>query len=222
MKNNTFTALFIASFVLLIASANSASAQAFRKGAFVFNVSEGWTGGTFQTSTGEGSKVIATGHESGDRDPFCIEYGIGKHWGIGLSSGTDFYYVDPEKYYGFGASLGKVKVGTQDFTLDFGYHFMTTAKTDFAVVASLGGSSASMKGTDEDISYQYMAHGNIARLALHSRLYFGHHFGFLAMASVFAMGNATKGVTDNNVGNGYTTTVCGGAFEFGLCYRIKK
>jgi hypothetical protein len=222
MKNNTITILSVVTLVLLIATVKPSNAQAFRKGFFVFNVSEGWTGGTYQTSTGEGSKVIAIGHEGGDRDPFCVEYGISKHFGIGLSSGADIYNVDPEKYYGFGASLTRAKVTTADFTLDFGYHFMTTAKTDFAVVASFGGSSASMKGSDGDINYQYTAHGNVARLALHSRLYFSNHFGFLAMASIFAMGNATKGVTDNNVGNGYTTTVCGTALEFGLCYRIKK
>jgi hypothetical protein len=221
MKKITIS-LFV-SCLLLLSAINPASAQAFRKGAFILNVSEGWTSGTLQTiSPGETPKTIAIGHEGGTRDPFCLEYGISRHWGIGLSSGTDFYYIDPIKYYGFGASLNNAKVYTTDFTLDFGYHFMVTAKTDFSVVASFGGSSASMKGTDGDISYQYTAHGNVSRLALHARLYFGNHFGFLAMASIFAMSNSTKDVTNNTVGNGYTTTVCGTALEFGLCYRIKK
>ncbi|HTB07494.1 MAG TPA: hypothetical protein VK806_11130 [Bacteroidia bacterium] len=223
MKKNTLTISVFAVCVLCISSINTLSAQAFRKGAFIINLSEGWTGGTYQTtSIGEGQKNIVIGHEDGNRDPIAIEYGISKHIGIGLSSGTDFYFIDPMKYYQFSANTNTVKATTTDFTLDGYYHFMTTAKTDFSVVASFGSSSVGMQGSYSDESYQYMSKGNIARLGVHARFYVGGHIGFLVMASIFSMTNSTNGVNGNSVGSGYTTTISGSAFEMGLCFRFKK
>jgi len=223
MKNNKITFSLIASLVLLFTAINPAYSQAYHKGVFIINLSEGSTGGTYSTySNGEHTNPIGYGHEGGTRDPIALEYGISKHFGIGLSSGTDFYYVNAQKYYGFGLPTDQVKATTSEFTIDGSYHFIVTPHMDFAAVLSLGGSSVFFSGGSGDQSYKYTSKGGIERLGLHGRFYIGNHFGFLVMASMFSMTNSTNGINNNTVGNGITTKICGSALEFGFCYRIRK
>jgi hypothetical protein len=212
-------AVFFSAFVF------SAHGQAFHKGSFVVNLSEGSTHADYSTTNtnysrhheGEGE-----GHIIGERDPICFEYGITNRWGIGLSSGADFFNVNPSSYYGFQTSSGTIKTGTTELTLDASYHFFVTPRLDLSLVGSFGGSSVSFRGSEKDVWYQYRATGNIFRLGLNGRYYFCKHLGVLAIASTYYNSCSTQGISGNTAGSGFTTTIKGRALEFGLCYRFGR
>ncbi|HXP51747.1 MAG TPA: hypothetical protein VN922_17455 [Bacteroidia bacterium] len=230
----------IATLALSIAGlSNSAKAQStsFSKGSFLISVTEGssWANYSTQTygaATGEGS-----GHIIGCRDPLTLEYGISNHFGIGITSGTDFYYINPNQYYGFETSNGQIKAFTKEFTVDLNYHFFVTRHFDLSGVVSYGGSTVSFSGNNgfytntdtyrsNDImangssNYNYNTKGGIFRAGFHGRAYIGR-FGFVAMITAFTE-TGTPQMPKNAPGIHYATTVSGLAKEFGFCFRIGK
>jgi|SRR6185312_12715283 len=205
-----------------ILTTSTTKAQAFRKGAFIINISEGSTNAIYGTKggPGEGSQT----HIIGTRDPLTLEYGLCKHFGIGFSSGTDFYFINPNQFYNYSLpSNGTVKAMTSEFTIDGSYHFFTTQRTDFSAVLSYGPSGVMIRGNDGDINYSYNSVGSIVRFGLHGRIYIGNHFGFLAMLSAFSQGaSTTEAKSASTFGKGYTTSIHGTALEFGFCWKFKK
>ncbi|MGP8215264.1 MAG: hypothetical protein ACLQQ4_06855 [Bacteroidia bacterium] len=220
MKKFTITASLICTITGLTFQSN-AQPLAFHQGSFQINVTEGNTFSTYSTQnyvTGAGE---GQGHFAGCRDPFQLEYGLTNHLGIGLSSGTDYYYLNPDQFYGFSVSNNQIKATTTEFTLDCSYHFFETPKTDIAGVFSLGSSTASFKGNDGDYNYNYNSSGGILRIGLHGRFFILGHFGIVAMVSAFTETDNPQ-VPKDETGTYYSTTVRGIAKEFGICYRFKK
>lgn len=218
-QNNIINGIIALSFVTV--SAISAYGQAFHKGSFLVNLSEGKSYATYTTNdvvTGKGE----SSYMEGDRDPIALEYGLSSHWGIGISVGEDFYYLNPASFYSFGTEADKVKSTSSELTIDCSYHFSVTPNTDLSLVASLGTSSVSMKGNISDYSYQYTANGGIIRLGVHARFFVFKHFGLLAMVSTYSLTDNTHGVKGNTVSNGYSTAINGITIEGGVCYRFKK
>jgi len=212
--------IFVLSWMLLALFFNfSASAQsdAFHKGALLVSATEGQTWANYATGNEtDGSH----GFINGVRDPLSLEYGLSKRWGIGLTSGADLYMVDPSRFYAFNFPGGKVKATTSEITVDGHYHLFVTRKADISLLTSIGGFSVSTKGSLGDYSYKYSAGGNIIRIGSSARYYFLKRLGALATFSTFASQASTKGVKDNTVANNYTTSICGFALEFGLCFRF--
>jgi len=221
MKHNNMLTGFL-SITLIAVFAMSAKGQAFRKGSFDINLSEGSSYSTYTTNDVISGNKISSEHFTGCRDPLSIEYGISARWGIGLSSGLDLYTINPSSFYSCATSIHQVKSTSTDFTIDASYHIFITAKTDISLVGSFGGSSVSFKGTQSDYSYQYTANGGVLRLGVHARYYVLHHLGLLAMLSTFSTTNSPVGVKGNSGGPMYSTTIKGTSLEFGLCYRFKK
>ena len=232
MKNLYIT--IAVNIILLIFSNLSVNAQhiglmqsdAFQAGSLLVSVSEGHTASVFTTrnmtpnsespAKAERSEVI------GCRDPFFIEFGITNHWGIGLSSGTDIYELDPSKLYGFNRTDNKpITVSTSDFTFTSSYHFVSNKRLDLSVFIDVGGFNVKFKQKDEDSqAYQYTSNGNLMRIGGRVRYYFFHHFGVFGMVSSYAGHTSPKKVTDNTIAGNYTTNVSGCAVEAGLCYRF--
>ncbi|MFI5149292.1 MAG: hypothetical protein ACHQRM_06125 [Bacteroidia bacterium] len=226
--------------LFLIGVSADMKAQSFRKGSWVINVTEGSTNSMYTTnySAGEvtGTSGIssrpefsgnshnggATIHQDGCRDPFIIEYGISNRWGIGLTSGADLFTVDPNAMYGFTTYKNQVKVATNEFTLNGSYHLFVSRHWDLSVMGSVGPGGILIKGTDADRAYQYKAGGGVTRISGVARYYFRKRFGIVGMGSAYKCAFSTKGIADNTVGNGVSTSIHGFALEFGLCYRIWK
>ncbi|HWY98275.1 MAG TPA: hypothetical protein VNY36_04225 [Bacteroidia bacterium] len=210
----------IAGLICAFSGFGNAQDLAFHKGSFQINVTEGTTYGNYGTQY-VGGEAVGFGHIVGCRDPFQLEYGISNKWGIGISSGADYYYLNPTQFYGFNVSNNQIKAFTTEFTIDGSYHFLVTRKLDIAAVLSYGSSGVSFKGTDAgDNAYSYTSTGGMLRLGIHGRFYFGH-FGIVAMGSVFSESSSPV-VAKGEVGNHYSTSISGFAKEFGICYRFKK
>lgn len=211
----------IASLVCAFATFGNAQDLAFHKGSFQINVTEGTTYGNYGTQnygTGEG---VGFKYIVGCRDPFQLEYGVSNKIGIGISSGADYYYLNPTQFYGFNVSNNQIKAYTSEFTIDGSYHFFVTRKLDIAAVLSYGSSGVTFKGTDAgDNNYSYTSKGGMLRLGIHGRFYFGH-FGIVAMGSAFTE-SSNPVVAKGEAGNHYSTSISGFAKEFGICYRFKK
>jgi hypothetical protein len=219
-KSTLILSAFICSAGLL--ACRISNAQAFQKGSFVMSVTEGSTNAIY-TSNGPGPGEGGQIHIIGTRDPFELEYGLSRHIGIGLTSGTDFYFINPDQFYNFNTPSEQVKAITSELTLNGYYHFLVTRKIDLSAVLSLGASGVTIKGNESDISYNYNSSGNIIRVGLHGRFYICHHLGFVAMLSTFAQGATTAATHQaSNFGNNYSTAISGTAMEFGLCWRFKR
>ena len=217
MKKIYFTSAFV-----IAAFAFNAKAQslAFHKGSFIIGVSEGSTAADYGTNDGMHQ---AHHYIDGERDPLTLEYGISKHWGVGINIGGDIFKVNPTVFYGIDGLASDTKAITSEFTLDANYHFFVTKRTDLSLVGSFGTSSVSLKGDNLDQSYQYIATGGIVRLGLHAKYYFWKRLGVQAMYSIYsANNNSTKDVKGNTFGNNYSTTLKGRALEFGFVFRFGK
>lgn len=215
----------LCSLLFLAFAIGSGQAQAFHRGSFLVNLSEGWTQSDYSTHAmepGHPELKANQAHMEGVRDPLTIEYGLSNHWGIGSSWGTDFFYLNPSAFYGFHAPSDKVKATTSEYTINGNYHFYTSKRTDLVLVASLGTLSVSMKGTDGETPFQYNASGAIVRLGAHARYYFYRHFGVLGMLSLYTSSCSPAGVKGNSLQNSYSTGISGFAAEYGFCYRIGK
>lgn len=210
---------FIAS--LLMVCALTSGAQAFRKGSLLVSVTEGSTMADYRTTNNnDGANDVINQNTHGDRDPLFVEYGLTKHWGIGMAMGTDLFNVNPSKFYGFEVAGNNVKATMSEVAAECNYHFLVTRRLDMAAFTSVGISSVSFKGQEGDQDYNYNSSGPIARGGIKVHYYCIWRFGITAMASAFAANCATDGIKGNTVGQGYTTTIKGAAVEFGLCYRI--
>jgi hypothetical protein len=224
MENKYTGKMLLVSGILLLASFQM-NAQSFKRGSFVINLSEGSTTAKYSTTSGIHtleSENGSTGEIIGVRDPLTIEYGLSNRWGIGSTWGTDFYYLNPAAFYGFRVSGNKVKVSTDEYTINGSYHFFITKRIDLAAVTSFGTLSVAMKGSDNDFSYQYKASGAILRLGIHARYYVYKRIGVLAMLTTYTSSCNTQGIKGNTVGSGYKTGISGHALEFGLCYRVTR
>jgi hypothetical protein len=201
----------------------SANAQAFRKGSILLSLSEGYTNVNYRTSNNSATDAIKYSRaEDGDRDPITFEYGLTKHWGVGINLGGDVFHVNPTPAYGFTVPDNRVEAITSELTVDAHYHFFVTNKTDLSAFASVGFADVTIDGNSGDYAYRYNAGGGIVRAGAQARYYFFRRLGVLGMASIFSASCSTKDVTDNTVGKGYSTSLKGYAIEFGLCYRVRR
>jgi hypothetical protein len=219
MKKN-YKTIGIVSFLLLICISVSAQAQAFRRGSLLVSVSEGSTRSNYTTRNITTSETH-TRCTPGVRDPFVIEYGISRRWGLGLTSGNDIFKVRSSPY-GLRTSGDLVTSKTNEFTFDANYHVFTNKRLDLSVFLSMGMFSVNMKGTDGDNSYNYTANGNIIRVGTRARYYFWKRLGAIGMISSYAANSSPKNVRGNTFGNNYSTSLNGITVEMGLCYRILK
>ncbi len=223
MIKNYFGILFICT-VLLSGISLSLNAQAYRKGSLLVSVSEGSTFANYTTNDVSGSKPVLVNSRfmCGDRDPLIIEYGLSKRWGIGISTGTDIFRVNPSQFYGFSTSDNTVKVFTSEFTFDVNYHVFVNKRLDLSVFASTGIFGVNYKGSDGDVSYKHNSSGGILRFGTKARYYFWKRLGVFGMISSFTGNASPKNVKGNTVGKAYSTSVNGMAIEAGLCFRILR
>ena len=228
-KINALLFIFLISNIIVSAQkTNIKIAQSFHKGSLLIGVSEGNTISVFTTKNNlpnsETTSLVKRGEINGCRDPLFIEYGISNHWGLGLSSGTDIYTLNPNDYYGFQLTDNQpIKVTTNDVTFCGSYHFFSNKRLDLSVFTDVGVFSVNFKGQDGDANpYQYQANGNIIRAGSRVRYYFFRHFGAFGMLSSYAAHTSPKDIKDNTVAQTYSTNVSGCAVEIGLCYRFFK
>lgn len=198
----------------ITATSVQAQSLAFRQGSFQVNVTEGNTYSNYSTTGLSKELGESGGHIIGTRDPIQLEYGITKHWGIGISAGTDLYTMSGPEY-------AKINSSTSEFTLDGSYHFFVLRKLDLAAVMSYGSSTIAFKSNSGDNGFGYSAKGNIFRTGLHARWFILGHFGLTAMVTAFTE-NAVQAEPQNFVGSIYSGHYWGIAKEFGICFRINK
>jgi hypothetical protein len=208
-------------FVLLLVPTVYVSAQAFNKGSLLVSLSEGATYARYSTSN-TGSDVMRNEHVSGDRDPITVEYGLTKHWGVGINLGGDILHVNPSNFYGYDGAGHNAQVITSEATVDAHYHFFVTKHTDLSAVLSFGLASVGIEGNTGDGHYQYNAVGGIIRGGVEGRYYITKRFGFLGMLTAYSSQCSTKDVKDNTFGNNISTSIKGYTWELGLCFRFLK
>ena len=240
-KNYTLSIAFVCTLLLTFSSSVFAQksfhkwqkpiTKAFQKGSFLVSISEGSTSSLYTTkavttnSSGkESTSLVKSSVSEGCRDPLIIEYGISKHWGLGLSSGKDIFTINPTDYYGFTVTdNAPIKVATNELTIDGNYHIFVNKRLDLSVFNSIGCFSVAFQGQDADAKpYKYTSNGNIIRIGSKVRFYFFRHFGAFGMASLYAASSSPKDIKDNTVAANYKTNVAGSAIEIGLCYRFIK
>ena len=210
---------FFCCMIMTVLFANGAMAQAFVKGTVLVSLSEGGTYTNYTTvHTGDG--IRNQGGSNGARDPLTIEYGLTPHWGICINMGGDILHVDPSVYYGFSTAKNNVQVVTSELTFDVHYHFRTTKRSDISGFASAGPSGVIIQGNDGDSKYKYTAGGSIIRVGGQARYYIWKGLGVHGMVSAYSSSCTYNNTAGNTVGNGYSTTIRGLAWEIGLCYRI--
>jgi hypothetical protein len=239
MVKNYATAKSLLAIFLLFSGFNTVYSQAFQRGSWVINLSEGWTrsfystnfvappadatlGSTLRTETPSTPAPNPVVFLEGTRDPLTIEYGLTNHWGIGSTWGNDLFLVNSSSMYGLKTSNNQVKVSTEEYTVNVNYHFFVTKKMDFALTSSFGTLNVNIKGTDQDKPYQYTSKGAITRIGTTTRYYFFKHVGLLNMASFYASSGSASGGKGNTFGHGVSTKISGFSMEFGLCYRITR
>ena len=194
----------------------------FKKGALLINLTEGGTHADYLTRSAKpdgsaGQHALV----DGDRDPLIIEYAATKHWGFGLTFGTDIFDVNPQMY-GFTTASGYVQAFMSEVTADAHYHFLVTKKIDLSVFGAFGMSSVMFKGNEGDKDYQYNGGGGIIRAGGTARYYLGRRLSVVGMFSVFNCGTSPDKKKVNTTGLGYNTTITGHAYEFGICYRVLR
>lgn len=219
---------------LVLAFASFSNAQlAYQRGTIQADVTEGNTFSNYTTGINTTAHEVGWGHFVGCRDPLSIEYGISNRFGIGLTSSSDYYMIDPSRFYGFSVANNQVKALASEFTIDGSYHFYVTRHWDIAGVLSFGSSTVSFSGNNgyqpntdtykansilaSDGTYNYNAKGFIVRTGLHARYFIGH-LGFVAMFTAFNEGAQVQ----KEIAGQYTTGITGFAKEFGFCWRFKK
>ena len=209
-------------------SSNIVFAESFHRGSFLIAISEGHTSSFFTTKNmapnSENPTLVKRSEVNGCRNPLFIEYGVTNHWGLGLSTGTDIFSINPADFYGFHRSDNQaIKVATNDFAFSTSYHIFSNKRLDLSIFSDFGVFNVKFKSQESDYkSYQYTSNGNMIRVGSKVRYYFFHHFGAFGMISQYAGKTSPKGVTDNTVANTYTTSVSGFAVEMGFCYRFFK
>ena len=220
MKNKYAILSGVTAFCLLIVLSFSSPAQTFHKHSLLLSISEGSTNSNFTTTNIAASDDTHHQHIKGCRDPLMVEYGLSKHWGIGLTMGTDIFNVNPATFYNYSLPGNTVKSTTSDFTVDADYHLIVTKRTDISAFAGFGGFSVKMSGSNGDYSYNYLANGNIIRMGTRARYYFFKRVGVFGMLSAYSGYASPKGIKKNTMGSNYATGVSGSALEFGLCVRL--
>ena len=237
MKKNYKISVALVSLVVFIMLSTSIDAQkihkvklpdvkSFHKGSLLIGISEGSTSSVYTTKStspgSENSSLVKRSFNEGCRDPLAVEYGISKHWGLGLSSGKDIFTINPSDFYGFSVANNQpIKVSTNEFTFDASYHVFVNKRLDLSLFNSIGAFSVYFQGQNADATpYKYTSNGNIIRLGTKVRYYFFRHLGAMGMISSYAGHSSPKDVKDNSVAQTYTTNISGYAFEIGLCYRF--
>ena len=199
-----------------------ANAQSFRKGSLMISVSEGSTHSHFVTT--DNSTTVGTrkdDHINGDRDPLIVEYGISDKWGIGLNMGGDVFHFSPMTYYN--VSSNEKKIMTSELTVEGNYHFYVTKKWDLAACGAIGLAGVQFKGSyGEGTVNDYNAGGGIVRLSGKARYYFLKRFGVLGILSTYASSCTPDANKNESIARQTTTNISGWAFEFGLCYRVRR
>jgi hypothetical protein len=229
------TVLIAAAIVFAVLSNTSAFGQSFTKGVILVSLTEGSTFSNFSTTDvnsaggdGEGTKDI-----QGDRDPITIEYGLSKHFGIGLNMGGDVYNLHPASLYVLTAAAANAV--TSELTIEFNWHYFVTKHWDLSAYAGAGTSSLKLKDAgvttitegsnlavpaNNTSAVIYSAQGGIVRVGTKIRYYFTRHFGLVWMLSAYNATYNPVGAKDCTVGANLATSVRGIASEVGLNFRI--
>jgi hypothetical protein len=227
MKTSTLLVLGLSA--LFFMNISNMRAQAFRKGNLIVSISEGSTRATYKTTNiaSETPYTYRTQEIDGTRDPLILEYAVGQRWGIGFTSGADIFNVNPKQFYGFDVPDETVKAMTSELTFDLNWHAFINDRLDLSVFGSVGAFSMNMHGNQSDINYDYTASGGILRVGTRARYYFWRRVGVMGMWSNYVASaspqQACKADANvNTVGQNYSTSLNGGAYEIGLCYRFLK
>lgn len=229
MKKSFQIALGLIAF-FFVSHISTLNAQAFKKGCLLLSVSDGSTSANYTThnlsanpSNAEKGRAYAycSSDMDGIRDPLFFEFGLSKHWGVGLSTGNDLFTLNPTNFYGFQRTDKKaITAKTSEFTFDLNYHFYTSQKVDLSVYSSLGSFGVAFNEKEGDQTYNYNAKGGIVRGGIKARYYFWKRLGVMGMLSTYTGTAATDGIKGNTVGTNTSTTIKGSAVEFGLCFRF--
>lgn len=225
MKTKVF---FLLAVIGLISS--QITAQSFKKGSMILSLTEGTTRAIYRTQNSDRVSCIIESKEKtidGVRDPFSFEYGISNKWGLGLSVGTDIFWVDNSMYMGRSyENQPMIYSTTSEFTFDLHYHLLSTKRTDFSLYGSLGAFGVNFKeqykerGNTHDLEYK--GSGQIIRIGGKLRYYFWKRLGAMVMYSAYnGCANNYKKQTESNTYPSYKTSILGTALEFGLCYRLR-
>ena len=223
MKNKFQLIFIFLVSVFCFFSVNSVMAQSFKKGTLLISLSEGSTTANYSTRDLNTSNNQANykSEVDGERDPICFEFGLTNKWGIGFSSGTDIFNVNPNRYYDFKLpNSAAVKVSTSELTADVNYHYFVNKKIDLSVYSSVGIFSLAFKGHVSDISYNHQSNGAIIRVGTKARYYFCKRIGVMGILSAYSASASPKINKENTVGSNTATAITGRAFEFGLCFRL--
>jgi hypothetical protein len=235
MKNLTILTGQIA--LLLISTCGFAQVEprAFYKKCLVSSITGGPSTAVFTTRSDDGQKVHRE-RVNGMIDPLIMEYGITDKVGVGFSLGGENYNLNAKDFYR--AKLPDANeymtASTKYFTLDYSYHPFVTKRIDVSLFGAAG--YFKVQGTSYQFSedycapptelYSYKGHGAVIRAGVRSRIYFSKRFGFMAMAYGFngmvKEKQKPNPVSDQVNNTGHYTSLLGGGFEFGLCFRIFK
>ncbi|NQW43567.1 MAG: hypothetical protein HQ463_09075 [Bacteroidetes bacterium] len=210
----------ILTFGLFLTFINSVNAQhVFKKGTLLVSISGGNTNANYTTTEISTGKICKNVNMDGIRDPLFFEYGISNRFGIGFSSGSDLFDINPKTFYNINGEtpLNKNLVAkTSELTFDINYHAFVRRNLDVSLYTSIGSFGVTLKEKED----KYVANGGIIRAGINARYYFLKRLGVLGMASVYSADSSPKDLKGNTFGQGYKTNITGYALEFGFCFRI--
>ena len=206
----------------LLAFGQVSEAQSFKKGSLLLSVSGGSTTATYSTENTQTGQNAFSRKMDGIRDPLFVELGIGKGWGIGLSSGNDLFSMSSKDFYGFRSDGDRLlDIKTSEFTFDLNYHLYSGRRTDWSVYTSAGTFGVDYKQQSGENTFNYSAKGGIVRVGTKLRYYFWKRLGALAMLSSYSGSAAPTRCPPTGAGvSNYSTRISGTALEFGLCFRF--
>ncbi len=197
------------------------SEKAFKKGTLLVSISGGSTNANYGTKELGSGITYRNVNMDGIRDPLFFEYGISNKFGIGFSSGTDFFDINTKEFYNIQGETKiepTIEAATSETTFDFNYHALVTPRLDVSLYTSFGAFGLKLQGKEQ----KYEAKGAILRGGINARYYIWNRFGILGMASIYSANASPEKVKNNTFGQNYSTSINGYALEFGFCFRIRK
>jgi hypothetical protein len=232
-----FDILTIGLVLLTVTSSISQERKAFHKYCLVASVTGGPSKALYTTKDLNGEKIHSAILD-GRIDPLITEYGLTDKIGIGITRGGENFDVNANTFYG--QNISEVNNGhimfvtTKYLTADASYHYYTTKRLDLSVFGSFGyymisgnaGNINPLTKSYEGQQFSYDARGGIIRTGARARWYFSKRWGLMTMLYGFK-GYAKEPfdqsqISDGNGKGGIITTLTGGGFETGICFRFGK
>jgi len=222
--------------LLIVPGANAQERKAFHKYCLVASITGGPSKALYTTRASNGEKINSAVLD-GQIDPLITEFGITDRIGIGITRGGDNFNVDANKFYKQNlpedAYDHMMSTSTHYLTLDASYHYFITKRLDLSVFGSIGyfnvSGSAGYGSTTmnyEEPMFTYRANGGVIRSGARARWYFTKRFGVMSMLYAYKSyvrePNRPEPISDAKGSGGISTTLIGGGYEIGLCFRIGK